>query len=162
MPTQIFLHKGAVMKKKLFMGLVLSLFIAGSYGSSSYAGESKEKNSNDSEEEAKAPQNQRTIVPGGLNQQKLTKLWKVAKTQCYDLRYTVANEDKETGNLVCVLATDAGQDMMIVNFDDKSFLVTVKGNMQGIPIMGSMVMRALNKHKKQMDDALKAAAGISK
>lgn len=104
----------------------------------------------------------RIIVPGGLNNNKLNKLWKVAKTKCFDLRYTVANDDKETGNVVCVFATDAGQNMMLINFDNEGFLVTVKGSTENIPILGGMVMGELNKHKAQMDDALKAAAGINK
>jgi len=106
--------------------------------------------------------NKRTIVPGGIDNNKLNKLWKVAKTQCYDLRYTVANDDKETGNIVCVFATDAGQNMMLVNFDDEGFLVTVKGSVENVPILGGYIKGRLNEHKAQMDNALKAAAGITK
>lgn len=108
------------------------------------------------------PSNQRTIVSGGLDNNMLNKLWKAAKTKCYELRYTVANDDKETGNLVCVFATDAGQNMMLVNFDTEGFLVTVKGSVDNIPILGGIFKGRLNEHKVQMDNALKAAAGISK
>jgi hypothetical protein len=50
--------------------------------------------------------------------------------------------------------------MMIVNFDSQGFLVTVKGNMDGIPILGGMVTNELNKHKAEMEEVLKTAAGI--
>ena len=112
--------------------------------------------------QAKAPQKGRIIVPGGLKEKKLNKLWEIAKTKCLDLHYTVTNEDKNAGNIVCAYAKDSGQDLMAINFDKQGFMVSVQGNLNEMPIIDSMTKKELSKNKKQMEDALKKAAGISK
>jgi hypothetical protein len=112
--------------------------------------------------QAKAPQDGRIIVRGGLKGDKLDKLWEVAKKKCLDLHYTVSSEDKNAGNLICVCQTDAGQDVITTNFDKRGFSVSVKGDMSEMPIVDSMTKKELSGHKKQMEDALKKAAGIKK
>jgi hypothetical protein len=112
--------------------------------------------------QAKAPQNDRIIVHGGLNKKKRDKLREVAKTKCLDLHYTVSSEDKNTGNLICVRLTDGGQNVITTNFDKRGFSVSVKGDMSGMPIVDSITEKELSDHKKQMQDALKKAAGIKK
>jgi hypothetical protein len=91
----------------------------------------------------------RIIVPGGLNNYNLSKLWKTAKNKCVDLHYSVATESRLTGNIVCVNKTKAGENMMIVNFDNTGFLVTMRGSTENIP-------------KENMESVLKTAAGMSK
>lgn len=112
--------------------------------------------------QTKAPKDARIIVPGGLKGEKLGKLWEVAKTKCLDLHYIVSSEDKNTGNLICVSPTDAGQNLLTTNFDKRGFLVSVKGDMSEMPIVDSMTKKELGERKKQMEDALKKAAGIKK
>jgi peptidoglycan hydrolase-like protein with peptidoglycan-binding domain len=101
---------------------------------------------------AKTDDNQssrRILVPGGLNNYNLDKLWKTAKNKCVDMRYSVATESRLMGNIVCVNKTKAGENMMIVNFDAEGFLVTVRGSTENIP-------------KENMESVLKTAAGMSK
>ena len=101
---------------------------------------------------AKTDNNQssrRILVPGGLNNYNLNKLWKTAKNKCIDLRYSVATESRLTGNIVCVNKTKAGENMIIVNFDNTGFLVTMRGSTENIP-------------KANMESVLKTAAGMSK
>ena len=112
--------------------------------------------------QAKAPQDGRVIVLGGLKGKKLDKLWEVAKTKCLDLHYIVSSDDKNTGNLICVSPTDAGQNVLTTNFDKRGFLVSVKGDMSEMPIVDSMTKKELDERKKQMEDVLKKAAGIKK
>jgi peptidoglycan hydrolase-like protein with peptidoglycan-binding domain len=101
---------------------------------------------------AKTDNNQsssRILVPGGLNKYNLNKLWKTAKNKCVDLHYSVATETRLTGNIVCVNKTKAGENMMIVNFDNTGFLVTMRGTTENIS-------------KANMESVLKTAAGMSK
>jgi peptidoglycan hydrolase-like protein with peptidoglycan-binding domain len=101
---------------------------------------------------AKTDDNQssrRILVPGGLNNYNLDKLWKTAINKCVDMRYSVATETRLTGNIVCVNKTKAGENMMIVNFDNTGFLVTMRGSTENIP-------------KENMESVLKTAAGMSK
>jgi len=101
---------------------------------------------------AKTDDNQssrRILVPGGLNNYNLDKLWKTAINKCVDMRYSVATESRLTGNIVCVNKTKAGENMMIVNFDNTGFLVTMRGSTENIP-------------KENMENVLKTAAGMSK
>jgi peptidoglycan hydrolase-like protein with peptidoglycan-binding domain len=101
---------------------------------------------------AKTDNNQsssRILVPGGIDNYKLDKLWKTAKNKCIDLRYSVATESRLTGNIVCVNKTKAGENMIIVNFDNTGFLVTMRGSTENIP-------------KANMESVLKTAAGMSK
>ncbi len=164
------------MKNFLIVTLLISLFIIPGCRHSSRKSESELKAPQESHvqeshvssppepqaTQAKAPQDGRIIVLGGLKGKKLDKLWEVAKTKCLDLHYTVSSEDKNTGNLICVYPTDAGQDMITTNFDKRGFSVSVKGNMSEMPIVDSMTKNELSDHKKQMEDALKKAAGIKK
>jgi peptidoglycan hydrolase-like protein with peptidoglycan-binding domain len=101
---------------------------------------------------AKTDNNQssrRILVPGGLNNNNINKLWKTAKNKCVALRYSVATESRLTGNIVCVNKTKAEENMIIVNFDNTGFLVTMRGNTENIP-------------KENMESVLKTAAGMSK
>jgi peptidoglycan hydrolase-like protein with peptidoglycan-binding domain len=101
---------------------------------------------------AKTDDNQssrRILVPGGLNNYNLDKLWKTAKNKCVDLRYSVTTESRLTGNIVCVNKTKVGENMMIVNFDNTGFVVTTRGGTENIP-------------KENMENVLKTAAGMSK
>jgi peptidoglycan hydrolase-like protein with peptidoglycan-binding domain len=101
---------------------------------------------------AKTDNNQssrRILVPGGLNNKNLNKLWETAKNKCADMRYSVATENRLMGNIVCVNKTKAGENMMIVNFDNTGFLVTMRGSTENIP-------------KENMENVLKTAAGMSK
>jgi peptidoglycan hydrolase-like protein with peptidoglycan-binding domain len=91
----------------------------------------------------------RILVPGGLNNNNLNKLWKTAKNKCVDLRYSVATENRLTGNIVCVNKTKAGENMMIVNFDTTGFLVTMRGSTENIS-------------QANMENVLKTAAGMRK
>jgi hypothetical protein len=79
----------------------------------------------------------------------LNKLWKTAINKCVDMRYSVAAENRLMGNIVCVNKTKAGENMMIVNFDNTGFLVTMRGSTENIP-------------KENMESVLKTAAGMSK
>jgi peptidoglycan hydrolase-like protein with peptidoglycan-binding domain len=91
----------------------------------------------------------RILVPGGLNNKNMNKLWETAKNKCVDMHYSVATENRLMGNIVCVNKTKAGENMMIVNFDNTGFLVTMRGSTENIP-------------KENMENVLKTAAGMSK
>jgi len=101
---------------------------------------------------AKVDNNQssrRILVPGGLNNNNMNKLWNTAKNKCIDLRYSVATENRLMGNIVCVNKTKAGENMIIVNFDSTGFLVTLRGSTENLP-------------KENMENVLKMAAGMRK
>lgn len=112
--------------------------------------------------QAKAPQDDRIIIPGGLKGERLSKLWEATKKACLDLHYTVASEDKKAGNLVCICPTNSGQNVITTNFDKRGFLISVKGDMSEMPIVDSMATKELTDRKKQIENALKKAAGIKK
>lgn len=159
------------MKNRFAVVLLIFLFIMPGCRHSSPKSESELKPPQENHESSsqnsqttktKARQKDRIIVHGGLKGKKLNKLWEVAKTKCLNLHYTVSSEDKNSGNLVCVCATVAGQDVITTNFDKRGFTVSVKGDMSEMPIVDSMTKKELSEHKKQMEDALKKAAGITK
>lgn len=133
--------------KKLFLLIISFCLIIGSC----------KKSTNNSAGNLAPSNDQRIVITGGIDDAKLKIMWNAAKTKCFDLRFTVANEDKETGNLVCVMATDAGQHMMTVNFNEEGYLVTVKGSVENIPLLGGMVKSTLSKYKEEMETALKNA-----
>lgn len=106
----------------------------------------------------------RIIVPGGLKQDKLVKLWKVAKNKCFELGYVVSNEDKETGNVFCTKGTDSGPRTLLINFDKEGFLVSTKTPLgENRDVLSGFLNKfdkSTKQHKIEMENALKQAAGV--
>jgi len=94
-------------------------------------------------------------VPGGLNKKKITTLWKAAKNECFDLSYTIASEDKDSGNLIC---------QKIIGESTWTLSVQINGSGFKVNHHSSEVADVFNpyiaKWKKDMEDTLLTAAGM--
>lgn len=101
----------------------------------------------------------RIAVPGGLKKAESEKLWKVAKSKCYEFGYVVANDDKETGNILCTKNTSMGNYIIQINFDSEGFLVTTQGVLAGVGFLEKLDP-VTKKRKTDMENALKQVAGV--
>lgn len=101
----------------------------------------------------------RVLVPGGTKKELLDKLWKTAKSKCFEIGYIVANDDRETGNILCTKNVEKGNYTILVNFNSEGFSVTTKGVLAGAGFF-EMLDPMPKQRKREMEDALKQAAGI--
>ena len=100
----------------------------------------------------------RVEVPGGVDSGKLARLWKATKTKCLELGYSIENEDRELGSILCSLPSPMGSYTLLMVFDHSGFSVTSKGTATRVPLMGG-IMNSAKKRRKEMLAHLAEIAG---
>lgn len=107
----------------------------------------------------KNSQPHRVEVPGGVDGAKLARLWKATKTKCLELGYSIENEDRELGSILCSLPSPMGSYTLLVSFDQTGFSVTSKGTATRVPLMGG-IMNSAKKRRREMLAHLTQVAGV--
>ncbi len=101
----------------------------------------------------------RVDVPSGISGSLQNTLWNATKSKCLELGYSIENEDRTLGTILCSLPSPMGSYTILVRFDRTGFYVTSSGTATRVPLMGG-IMNSAKRKRREMISYLAQVAGV--